>query len=462
MPRDFWPRTLARRSLRQPAELGAPFAAPLLSPRELFALLVAAADSIREGTPRDLRLYLGDQKMVWRQTGEQLGAAYGQLLPRRSDRTLAGYGERLRARHSTPCFAIMLNDCQTLSPIVWERVRDFAAGLVEGTGFPLGGVDANIFAGNYRRTPFGVHTDDRDVFTWIVEGPKRFLVWPWRQLAPLFGPEAKRPRQPHDYADQRRRAQRLAGRAGELLYWPREYWHVAEAGAGELSATLSIGIDPRLPAGAWAKELLGNLAALAVGAPASATGASPAGAHRRHPAEELPPDLSRVIAAASEGALAERFERELRLRWMCWRTALGLRTPPRDPPCELRPEDHLYARPHAAVARVAWRGYLLCAVNGYGLAVPTWKGSDRLFDRLFDLLSSGESFRVRDLYSSLSRSAEPQQLTSLLSALISCRALSFVELRAARRAPRLPDPVFLKPTNDGPRRRKALTGPRKK
>lgn len=455
MPRDFWARYLAAHSLRETAELRAPLPQPLLTSDELFALLVAAADSIRQGTPRELRLYLGDQKMVRRQTGEQLGAAYGQLLPRRSDRTLAGYGERLRTRHATPCFAIMLNDCQTLSPTVWARVRDFAAGLVERTGFPLGGVDANLFAGNYRRTPFGVHTDDRDVFTWIVEGPKRFLVWPWKQLAPLFGPEARRPRQPHDYADLRARAQRLSGRSGDLLYWPREYWHVAEAGAGELCATLSIGIDPRLPARAWGKELLGNLAALAVGEPASSHGPGPAAAHRRHPAEEVPPDLLRVIAAVAEGSMAERFERELRLRWMCWRTALGLRTPPRDPPHPLRPDDRLYGSPQSPIARVEWNGLMLCAVNGYGLAVPTWRGIERVFERI----ASGELFRPRDLYLSLSRGAETPHLQSLLSALVSCRALSYADLRAARRAPRLADPVFVEPPKQRSSKKKALTGP---
>lgn len=469
MPPGFWPRLLAHHSLREATALRAPLPQPLLTADELFALLVRAADSIRAGTPRELRLYLGDQKMVWRQTSEQLGTAYPTLLPRSADRTLAGYAERLRVRHGHPCFAIMLNECQTLSADVWSRVRDFVAGLVTEAGFPLGGVDANLFAGNYRRTPFGVHTDDRDVFTWIAQGKKRFLVWPWQELAPLMngaeGEGAAAPRHPHDYADQRKRAQRLEGVAGDLLYWPREYWHVAEAGAGELSATLSIGLSSRLPAQAWARELLGGLGALAVGPPPAAPGRrSPAQvpggrppAHRlaRAPAvrrqrpEELPPDLTRLAAAVAEGSLARRFERELRLRWMCWTTGFGLRTPAREPARPPELEDLVRGDPRWPIARTQRDGQLLCAANGYGLAVPTWKEAESFFAQL----DSGEPILVRDLYSSLSQNMDLAQLRALLAALLSCRAIAYVARRAPRRGRSLPDPVKRERVNP-PRRRK--------
>lgn len=416
----------------------APLPQPLLTPRELFALFIAAADSVRAGIPRELRLYLGDARMVRRQTGEQLGDAYLPLLPRAADRTLARYGERLR-RRGYPCFALMLNNSQVLSPILWARVRDFAAGLVEARGVLPGGMDANLFAGNYRRTPFGVHTDELDVFTWIVEGKKRFLLWPKEALDPLFAPPpgGAAPRQPHRYADLRGRAQRLDGEAGDLLYWPRQYWHVAEAGAGQLSATLSIGHDPSLPGQAWARELLGNLAALAVGPPAepprgrsalSGNRTTRAAQSRRAVRDELPPDLTRLVAAVSEGSLARRFERDLRLRWMCWITGYGLRTPPGADVRAPRPTDLVRGDVRWPLRVVEWNGHHLIGTNGYSFAVPSWPTLDSLLTHL----GSGEVVRIGDLYSSLSPDVQSPRLQALLSALLACRALAYVEREAAR------------------------------
>lgn len=431
--------------MREASALPAPLQQPLLEKAELFSLLVAAADSIRGGVPRDLRLYLGDPKMVLRQTVEHLGAAYSGLLPRRADRTLAGYGERLRGKHGYPCFAIMLNDCQTLSAPLWSRVRDFVAGLIDEVGFPLGGVDANVFAGNYRRTPFGVHTDDRDVFTWIVEGKKSFLVWPWETLAPSRGPQAEAPRHPHDYADVRKQAQRLRGVAGDLLYWPREYWHVAEAGPEQLSATLSIGLDPRLPAQDWARELLGGLGAMAVGSPVEPDGRSarrsaprtssrpPLRARLREPARsrlsaaELPSDLARLAAAVAEGTMAQRFERDLRLRWMCWTTGVGLRTPPRAEVRPPRPTDRVRGDARWPIAWTRWNGQLLCSANGYALALRTSAPTSKDMELVLERLCSEHEILLRDLYSSLSRNTELAQIQTLLTTLLSCRAIEYVE-----------------------------------
>ncbi len=439
MPPALWPQVLAEHSLRRPAALRAPLSQPLLTPAELFALLVAAAESIRRGTPRELRLYLGDRKMVWRQTVDQLGAAYPGLLPQRADATLAGYGERLR-RRGYPCFAIMLNNCQVLSPTVWRRVREFAAGLSAELGFPLGGFDANLFAGNYRRTPFGVHTDELDVFTWIVEGAKRFRVWPAEQLDPLFGASAAAPRHPHDYADLRARGQRLEGRAGDLLYWPKEYWHVAEAGADQLSSTLSIGRDPQLPIQAWARELMAKVAGELGAQLAAPTELALAAA-----SAELPAALGGLAVAAGQPSLPQRFERELRLRWMCWATSLGLRTPARARPKPLRVKDRLRGDPDWPIYSLVWKRSLFCAANGYAIAIPASKRIEKILMRL----NSGAIVLVGDLYLSLSRDAERQWLQVLLHSLLAFRAISVVETRPRSR-----------PAGAGTR--KALTGSEKK
>lgn len=257
IPSGFWINYLRERTLDEPAVVRSPFAVSLVTPGDIFDALVTAAESERAGLPRALRLYLGDRDQVRRQTIDGAGAAYWDTLPRRDDRSLAGYGARLQQR-GHECFALLLNESQRVIPAIWFRVCDFLRELYEVAGFPAGGADANIFAGNYHRTPFGVHTDDRDVFTWIVEGRKQFLVWPRAALDGVMGPGG---RDAHDYADLRASAITLAGDAGDLLYWPHPYWHVAESNraASELVTTLSIGLDRTLPAATWMRDALFEL-----------------------------------------------------------------------------------------------------------------------------------------------------------------------------------------------------------
>ena len=417
MPAEFWPRHLAEHPLDAPATLRAPLPAPLLQEPELWALLVAAAESTRRGLPRELRLYLGDARMVWRQTVEQRGLAFFDLLPRPADRSLAGYGERLSRKHGAACFAIILNNCAALSPALWFRVRDFTHGLLEHVGFPAGGVDANLFAGNYRRTPFGVHTDDRDVFTWVVSGPKRFLAWPWQTLAKVLGPQARTPRSPHAYGDYRARAHKLAGKQGDLLYWPKEYWHVAEAGRGALSSTLSIGLDHRLPARGWVQaalaEQLGENASEALMSRAALRGPA------QELASELPARLRRALGAVRAPSLVARLERELRLGWMAWVSGIGLAAPARAVAPTLRVSDLLQRDVRYPICWQEWRGELLCAANGYSLSIPTWSGAVDFLRAL----NASSVVRARDVLS-LTGSREHQgRQRALLEMLLSFRAV---------------------------------------
>ena len=346
--RDF---VEASASLSKPIARKDAFAEPLSDSAEVFATLVAAADQVRAGKQVQLRLYAGDEKRVRRQMPDYWGESYGSLLPFSAEKTLAEYGVRLRTQHGFPLFGVMLNDAQTLSPALWVRVRGLLSGLFQQIEFPLGGADCNVFAGNYNHTPFGVHTDARNVFTWIVEGEKHFLTWPHEVIPETVSP--------HAYEPYRQQALPLTGTTGDLLFWPRSYWHVAESQQSSLVTTLSIGLDDHMPVG-WVTNEINRL----VGHQLRNAETSIKSLQGRGHA-----DAPEMIEAALRICDAEDWKhelaRELRLKWLCWTSGLGLRTPP---PAHVTSTGtgRLYRTPYSRVAVLRWNDELLCGANGHG------------------------------------------------------------------------------------------------
>lgn len=415
IPNGFWKQHVREHSLDAPAVVRTPFSEPLVTPGQIFEALVIASDAGRRGTPCELRLYLGDRRRVRRQTEDGLGPVFWDLLPRADDGSLPGYARRIR-RSGHECFAVLLNESQSLLPAIWFRAREFLRGLYEEAGFPAGGADANIFAGNYRRTPFGVHTDERDVFTCIVEGRKKFLVWPREALDGVMGPGK---RDADDYADLRARATRLEGGGGDVLYWPHTHWHVAESDRGGLVTTLSIGLDRTLPAEAWMKESLLDLVRGALESPGGGSRHAFESMRLARSVRALPPQLARAIRAHRRRSESLDLERELRLRWMCWLTGFGMKVPPRAPHVELVDGDRVRCDARHPITCAPWRDEILCSANGYGFVLPR-RAEYMAFIR--DLNSSRE-LPIAGLRRRFSRSLTLSAVDALLQALVSFRAL---------------------------------------
>jgi len=98
---------------------------------------------------------------------------------------------------------------------------------------------------NHKVSFFRLHKDVQDVFTFIISGWRRFLLWPFDTFSTVAGMEAHQSREPHllvevDHEAYRSQATVLEGTAGDLLYWPAEWWHVGESN-GERAITLAVG-----------------------------------------------------------------------------------------------------------------------------------------------------------------------------------------------------------------------------
>jgi 50S ribosomal protein L16 3-hydroxylase len=416
VPEPFWDRYLRAHPLGKPAVVRRPFPSPLTTPEELFQGITLAAADARAGRPNELRLYLGDPKMVYRHTSEYLGDRYWQLLPRPEDGSLGGYAQRLSERHGYACFAIMLNNCQTVMPRLWFRLRDFYSGLFERSGFLRGGTDCNLFAGNYRATPFGAHTDDQDVFTVIVEGRKRLLAWPPKLFQQMEQPLSE---DPHNYQRYRARARVLEGKAGDLLYWPKEYGHVAESVDEGLVTTLSLGLNRGSTASPWVREALSEVIGEALSVESAPAPLPFRTSERPRAARSLPRDFAVALKAAQSPRASPRLERALRLRWLGWVTGVGLKPPPEAPAPKLSERDRVQADSSYPILCIPWRGELLVAANGFSVALPSLKG----FTALIRALNRGKPLAVGDVLQRFSDRSTRAGTRLLLSKLMAFRAI---------------------------------------
>jgi hypothetical protein len=232
---------------------------------ELFRWIVGGAD---RGAAR-CRIFSEGRAQVVRR----------ELLPRAEDGGFAGWLDRVETT-GVPDAALVVNGVQGLDGEAWRRVLPFVREHIDRQ---TGGVSMEVFVGRYRRGPFGVHKDDQDVFTCVVTGKKRFLVWPFEVLAERFGvPASERERvcvleglNVQNLPDELRAcAIVLEGEPGDLLYWPASCWHVAERseapGAEGYTLTYGLGIFPGIDPAPLVASTLGQTRTLGIAPPALA------------------------------------------------------------------------------------------------------------------------------------------------------------------------------------------------
>ncbi len=225
----FWATFMRRHWERKPLVVSAPFESPLTSPESAFAGLVRAAD----GRPR--RQLSGDSRFYIENA--QVLADAGKYLPRKSDRSIDGYAARVTKQIDGRRFGLTVSRFHVYDPALWFRVREFLSGLFAagrpGT-MPPGVVKLTLFLGNYRNTPYGVHLGGASNFKFIIAGKKRMRLWSDTSLR-----DKDKIAFSNMYRRQLKGSVALDGNAGDVLYFPSHYWHVAED-SGRLSLSISV------------------------------------------------------------------------------------------------------------------------------------------------------------------------------------------------------------------------------
>jgi len=329
-------------------------------------------------------------------------------LPRAKDICLPGYVARLNRDLAAGQLTMLVNDFQNeLGWTFYNRLRQFLQGHYEIAGVPAR-AEVDLFLGNYRRTPLGVHRDEADVFCFVVDGRKKFRLWPkesFRSSSPRYGPGP--------YTKYMKGSVCLAGDPGDILYWPSSYWHVAESD-GQLVSSLTLGLYHGYSVflalmkniGEWYREIGGD---------------------ERDPIGSLPFSNYRVpaelvsTAQRAEGRPGRLTQRLMRI-WMERITAYGFdRIPRLRRRATLETSEAVRANPISPILHWRCNGDLVIAANGRSLAVT----HDNEIVRMLGRVSRGSVYELapRSARHRKSQRASQAALRRTLKFLLEERAL---------------------------------------
>jgi hypothetical protein len=304
----FW-QTIAPAWNRQPLLIKRPFSRPFVSESEFLGFLQRWAQEGRDGR-RMIGVHLVD----------------ADVLPSADDRSLEAFEQRIADRWPKDWYLYLSDGVQGYDGGIWERaIEVIRPALKREGGLPAGGMMLDLFYGKYRSTPTGIHLDSSDNLAFIVRGPKRLLFWPPERFAVKFASPPINPS--HQQALTGRWAEHLGdatvidAEAGDVIYWPKEFWHISTSDNWSGMVTLPI----------WWNASAANLARTMVPKLLDLRGearfydldvdnaASAAG--------ELPATLGEMVTTI-KGQVAARLESTARIAWAKFVTAYGFSTPP--------------------------------------------------------------------------------------------------------------------------------------
>lgn len=236
-PADFWSAFVERFWEREATTLAYPAGQPLMTEGEALAIFRTLGERFRAGGEADIDLYVENGL---------LKSDVGRNLPAAGDRDIAGYQARVTEQLGGRRFSLVTNSVRKESREHFRRVKAFTRGLFELVGTSAGRLGADIFLSNTLKTAFGVHRDSASNLSYIVGGRKRMLVWPYEVFASRRDQRCAGPKKnvfidDLNYEPYRAQAIVLEGGAGEMLYWPASYWHVAES-TGQPSLVFNVPI----------------------------------------------------------------------------------------------------------------------------------------------------------------------------------------------------------------------------
>lgn len=368
LPDTFWARFASELWNRRPVVVESPFAGALPTSDQLFRVAADASDAYRAKGAQGATLRLFQEHERPSAAGGSYAAGIqipiGEL-PQHGDRNFTSYARRFRREHPGARSALVIDGIHGHSWDLWRRMRTFLPPFFRALGVPPGGSDLDLFAGDYGCSPFGVHKDRQHVFTFVIEGTKRFLLWPLEYFESRRGIQASAahmnvvlPLTRAEYEQAIPDATVLVAHAGDMIYWPESYWHVA-LGDGGMATTLAWGFvtSTSILDRDWTR--------ISSGGPAPST--LDAAAVLRDGAAPLPRQIDQRIAAACTRGPASGARQDAELAWLRFSTALGaLNMPPPIPFDPLTDDARVRGVPGSPIA---WtpvaRGSCAFAANGH-------------------------------------------------------------------------------------------------
>jgi hypothetical protein len=219
LPGEFWVDFIKGKAER-PFVIRQPFSVPLVDEKQLFSILLRAAEEERHSRRRAIQVFLN---------GGQIQSDYLQLLPQPEDGDLRNFANRVDSDRCLESAMFYMHGCQHYDARLYANVHSFLTPLVKLNGIPQGGVTTDIFCGRYRTTPTGIHRDATSNFSFVVSGLKRYVFWP----SETFGGESMNAVRIDSLGSSDFESRLPAGgqvleaRPGDIVYWPVGEWHIA-------------------------------------------------------------------------------------------------------------------------------------------------------------------------------------------------------------------------------------------
>lgn len=224
----FWSEFIRKNWEKKPI-LMQDFADPIkaIDSQQIFAWLVQYSDYCRQIQKAEgLKFYIDGEAQF---ENEVL-----QALPIKKDRSLQGYHHRMSQIFSDYC--LVCDELIQVSASQQTVIRKFMKNLYDRVGYPNRQTEIGLYLGNYKKTPFGVHVDGCGVFSFPVEGIKKFRLW--TDSYAKKNPDLDRA---FEYRRHLKKSTLITAQKGDMTYWPSTAWHIAES-TGEFSATWSFGV----------------------------------------------------------------------------------------------------------------------------------------------------------------------------------------------------------------------------
>ena len=220
----------------------------LLDAGQLFRALIVASDMYRESGDNGHRyaLYVN---------GAQILPDLAGYLPIAADRDPEGYEQRLMRGLGVGSFSLFVSGMEAFSSALYDNARAFLTELFKYTGVPAHLAELELFLGRYHSTPGGIHNEHCHNLHWVIAGEKTIYTWheltyPFLAQAACSVQEAtSKTEEIYLYnarvEDFKGLSVPLHGRSGDILYWPRRFWHVGESPSLSLSISIRLYMEPR-------------------------------------------------------------------------------------------------------------------------------------------------------------------------------------------------------------------------
>ena len=383
----------------------------LFTSQWILELLQGVRQRLDKGKSAKLSLYNRDG--VCRSAAdhsERANCGLAPYLPSSGHGTLDEFFADLAGHREFESFTLFLDRPHALHTDMWLTMHDVLVELYQHLPMAELGVGSDIFIGNYQKTPFDVHKDDLHNLMFMTEGRRIMHFWP---------------DQKGESAPDQARKQSFEVGAGDILYWPPDYWHVGENLQG-VAASVNIDIWERSDQ-SWARKSV-EQAINSVTAPILDLLDR---SRIRHPStteyseallatQDGPEAGERIAQQALDAISGPMLAAKLNKDWIGRLSSATLDRPiPPDTTLNLSAASHYKIRSDTQIVCVEHHGKLLLGCNGHVIS----KANKNDWQEIVSTVSAHEPFTSAELLE-LAPGLERHEIILLLQQLLEYRVIT--------------------------------------